>query len=279
MIRFVLLPLGLVVCLCSAAGAASLEFEIVDQINWRGDKAGEVAKSVEETYSYDEAADTVTIAVKFDKQGFAPLAPMLALAARYGFPAQVAPKPTDTGEHGALGPLVGVEGTDRYTVTIKGLGKYVRSRPAIGSHQAPARLQQELESEVAKIVRAGHLAPWLFLVNVPGSGADERGDVYWHNPAETLYLLAEAAPLLSPASRTALTEYLRAEREGFPPEKLRSVPFTEGARREFCEPAEALLKKWEEKNFGYLTQSPPDIWSMYGLARYYELIGEKPTTT
>ena len=130
---------------------------------------------------------------------------------------------------------------------------------------------------MAKIVRAGHLAPWLFLVNVPGSGADDRGDVYWHNPAETLYLLAEAAPLLSPESRKALTEYLRAEREGFPPEKQRSVPFAEGARREFCEPAKALLKKWEEKNLGYLTKSPPDIWSLYGLARYYELIGEKPT--
>ena len=52
----------------------------------------------------------------------------------------------------------------------------------------------------------------------------------------------------------------------------------EGARREFCEPAKALLKKWEEKNLGYLTKSPPDIWSLYGLARYYELIGEKPTS-
>jgi hypothetical protein len=173
---------------------------------------------------------------------------------------------------------VGVEGTDQYTVTIRGLGKYVIPRAVIGPGRVLSRLQDELDREVAKIVRAGHLAPWFFLVNVPGSGADDRGDVYWHNPAEPLYLLAEVAPLLSTESRKALIEYVRAEREAFPPERQRSVPFAEGARREFCEPAKALLKKWEEKNFGYFTKSPPDIWGLYGLARYYELIGDKPTS-
>jgi hypothetical protein len=287
------MSIGLLVCLFSAAEAASLKFEIADRSNWRADKASEVARSVEETYSYDEAADTVTIVVKFDKQGFAPLPPMVALAARYGFPVQIAPPPVDTGKHGALGPLVGVAGADQYAVTVKGLAKYVVGKgdwpnlceaPSGPFRQigpvpssALARLQRELESEVAKIIRGGHLAPWFFLVNVPGSGADDRGDVYWCNPAETLYLLAEAAPLLSPESRTALTEYLRAERERFPPEKQRSMPFAEGTRREFCEPAKALLKKWEEKNFGYLTRSLPNIWSLYGLARYYELVGEKPS--
>lgn len=278
MIRSILLSLGLAVGLLTAVEAASLNFEIVDQINWRGERADCVAESVEETYSYDPTSDTVTITATFDKQGLAPVPPLLALAVKYGFPAQVTPRPVDTGKPSALGPLLGVVGADQYTVTVKGLGKYVLPRAVIVARPAPARLQQELEGEVSKIIRAGHLAPWLCLLNVPGSGADDRGDVYWHNPAETLYLLAEAAPLLPPESRQALTNYLRAERDGFPPEQLRSVSFTTGARREYCEPAEALLKKWEEKNFRYLTRSPPGIWSLYGLARYHELIGEKPSS-
>jgi len=275
--RYIATALVLVVGLAPAAPAASLKFEVLDKIGWRGERAAGMAGSVEETYSSDEAADTVTIALKFDKQGFAPLAPMMALAAQYGFPVQVEPKPRDTEHRSALGPLAGVEGVDRYTLKIRGLARYVVSRPAMGPGKAPGGLQQQLEAEAAEIVRAGHLAPWLFLVNVPGSGADARGDVYWFNPAETLYLLAEAAPLLGAEGREALKGYLKAEREGFPPERQRSVAFADGVRREYCQPPAMLLKQWENKNLAHLTRSPPDVWSLYGLARYYELMGEKPT--
>jgi hypothetical protein len=260
----------------SSVQAASLKFEIGDKTGWRGAKADAVPSSVEETYSYDEASDTVTIAAKFDRKGFAPLPPMLALAARFGFPVEAQPKPVETGQPSVFGPLVGIEGADTYTLTVKGLGKYVRDSRRVGSGNVPKDIEEKLESEVARIVAAGHLAPWLFLVNVPGSGADDRGDVYWHNPSETLYLLAEAAPLLSEKGRDALKAYLTSERESLAPELRASMPFAAGARREFCQPNKTLLKKWEEKNFGYLTKAQPGIWNLYGLARFYELAGRKP---
>jgi hypothetical protein len=264
------------ITLISLAHAASLKFDIADKVNWRGEKAQAIPAFVEETYSYDEASDTVTIAAKFDKQGFAPLPPMLALAGKFGFSVEVQPKPVDTGSQSVFGPLVGVEGADAYTLKIRGLGKYVFERPRLGSGKAPESLNGQLEAEVAKIVAAGHLAPWLFLVNVPGSGADDRGDVYWHNPSEALYLLAEVAPLLSSKTQQTLKEYLATERENVPPEFRASMAFGVGTRREYCEPSKALLKKWEEKNFGYLTKAQPGIWSLYGLARFCELAGQKP---
>jgi len=263
----------------SSVQAASLKFEIVDKIGWRGEKAEAVPSSVEETYSYDEASDTVTLAARFDRKGFAPLPPMLALAARFGFPVEAQPKLVEPGHRSVFGPLVGLDGADAYTLRFKGLGKYVRDSRRLGSGKAPKDIEEKLESEVARIVAAGHLAPWFFLVNVPGSGADDRGDVYWHNPSETLYLLADVAPLLSAKGSDALKAYLTSERESLPPELCASMPFATGARREACEPSKVLLKKWEEKNFGYLTKAQPGVWSLYGLARFYELAGQKPDQT
>ncbi len=270
-----LIAIAAIVALASVQ-AASLKFEISDKVGWRGAKADAVPSSVEETYSYDEVNDAVTIAAKFDRKGFAPLPPMLALAARFGLQVEAEPKLSDTGHQSIFGPLVGVDGTDAYTLRFKGLGKYVRDSRRLGSGNVPKDIEEKLESEVARIVAAGHLAPWFFLVNVPGSGADDRGDVYWHNPSEALYLLAEVAPLLLAKSRDALKVYLASERESLPPELRASMPFGVGTRRETCEPGKALLKKWEEKNFGYLTKAQPGIWSLYGLARFYELAGQRP---
>jgi len=259
------------------AEAASLKFDVLDKVGWRGDRTDAVPASVEETYSYDEAADTITIAVKFDKKGFAPLPPMLALAAKYGFPVKVAGSLAETSHKSVLGPLMGVEGADGYTYAVKGLGKYVLERPALGAGKGADKLQKMLEGQVRRILDAGHLAPWLFLVNVPGSGSDDRGDVYWHNPAETLYLLAELAPLLSLEVQDALKKYLKTERESFPPEAKSSVPIAEGARREYCSPDKKLLKRWEDKTLAYRTKAEPGIWNLYGLARYYEATGDKPS--
>ncbi|MBE3123775.1 MAG: hypothetical protein IMZ65_03140 [Planctomycetes bacterium] len=268
--------LALAVLPTGSANAASLKFDVVDRANWGGEKAAAIPRSVEETYAYDAASDTVTVTVKFDRKGFAPLPPMLALAARYGFPAEFGATPADAGAVSVLGPLLGFQDADGYSWRVRGLGRYVLERPVLGSGAAPPELQEELEAEVAKVVAAGHLAPWLFLVNVPGSGWDNRGDVYWHQPGETLYLLAEIVPLLRPETAKTLRGYLRAEREAWPPETRSSVPFADGARREHFGPDEKPLRQWDEKVLGWRTRRPPDAWSLYGLARYYEAVGERP---
>jgi hypothetical protein len=260
----------------ASARAAALKFDLVDKIGWRGDKAAEVPVAVQETYAYDAAGDTVTVTVKFDRRGFAPLPPMLALAIRHGFPAGVAPAAKDTGAVSAFGPLVGIDGADGYAWKVQGLGRYVAPRPGPGAGRVPQELQDRLEAEVARVIAAGHLAPWLFFVNVPGSGADNRGDVYWHEPGETLYLLADVLPLLEPVG-SPLRNYLRAEREKYPPETCGSVPLAEGARRECFAPPAKVVQAWQDKNLAWRLKRPPDVFALYGLARYCEAVGETPS--
>lgn len=269
---FCLLP-----CVPGIAGAPGpLTLEIVDKIGWRGDKAAVVPGSVTETYSYDAASDTVSLTVKFDKAGFAPLPPMLAVALKYGFPVEFEKQPVETGQVSVLGPLVGFENTDAYTWKVKGLSKYVFPKTPVGEGKVPEALQKALETEVGKVLEAGPLAPWLVLVNVPGSDPNGRGEVYWHYPGETLYLLAEAAPLLPPAMQEKLKAYLQQLRERYPPEGLRSIPFAKDARREHAPPDAKLLQDWEQKVYAFATKGPPPVWNLYGLARYHELTGAKP---
>ncbi len=254
---------------------AKLQYEIVDKAGWRGDR--EIPASAVETYSYDADSDTVRVSVKFDRRGFAPLPPMLALAARHGFPVEFDRKPRETDHHSPLGPLWGVDDAEGFAWRIKGLGKYVFGRAELGPGAVPPGLQKELDTEVEKAISAGHLAPWLFLVNVPGSGADDRGDVYWDNPGETLYLLAELAPVLPEAEREKLRAFLKTEREGFPPERHATVPYAQGARREAAGPDANLIKKWEEKVLAHRTKGRVPVWNLYGLARAAETLGEKPS--
>ena len=135
------LALLLVRCLAALAGSsASLTFEVVDQVNWRGDKAAAVPASVTESYAYDAASDTVAVTVKFDKAGFAPVPPMLALAVKYGFPIEFDRKPTETGQASVLGPLLGFEDTAQYTWKVKGLAKYVFG----GGDRQPISKQPEI---------------------------------------------------------------------------------------------------------------------------------------
>jgi hypothetical protein len=151
-----ILLLALLACPCPAA---SLKFDIVDKVGWGGDQAANVPKAVEETYAYDAKTDTVTVTERFDRKGFAPVPPMLALAMDQGFHVRFDPKPMPLKDAGVLGPLVGYENADSYTWSIEGLSRYVFERPVLGAEPAPAEVQmvvleKALEAEVAKIVAA-----------------------------------------------------------------------------------------------------------------------------
>jgi hypothetical protein len=260
-----------------AAEESRLAFDIVDKIGWRGSLAAEMPAKVEEVYGYDAATDTVTVSVRFDRKGLAPLPPMLALAARHGFPVQFDQGPEALGAVSPLGPLMGIRNTDRYTYRMRGLGRYVIERPRLGRAEASPALQKALVAEVDKIVAAGHLRPWLVLVNVPGSGADQRGDVYWDNSAEALYFLAEAAPLLPPETAQRLKSYMKRLRESYAPELLATMPYVEGAARECSPHDEKLLAQWQDKVLAQRTKGPVRVWNLYGLARYYESLNEQPS--
>lgn len=261
----------------TVASAAGLDFEILDKVNWRGEASTTASTRVTETYRYDPVADTLTVSAKFDRKGFAPLPPMLALAIQQGFPIQVDPRPESPGPVCMLGPLTGVKDTDAYTWQLKGLSKYVLSRQIPAAGQASPALVNELTAQVARITQAGHLRPWLFLVNVPGSGAAERGDVYWDNPGEVLYLVAEILPLLRPEDARKLREWMRSERQTFAPESMSTMPYGDGAAREPVSPDKRLIAQWQDKTLAFRTKGPVGAWNLYGLACYYDCTGEKPT--
>ena len=69
----------------TAMASAKVDFAIIDQTGWRGDRADQVPTAVGETYQYDAAGDTVIVTATFNRKGFCPLPPMLALAIHEGF--------------------------------------------------------------------------------------------------------------------------------------------------------------------------------------------------
>jgi hypothetical protein len=78
-------------------------------------------------------------------------------------------------------------------------------------------LKQKLESEVQKMITAGHLRPGYvpgsLLGNGSGNGSGWQtlGDIldYFHNPADTVYTLLLAYPHLSPTLQTQVKTYLQ----------------------------------------------------------------------
>lgn len=261
-----------------AAGQSQLGFDVVDSIGWRGGQTD--VSTATETYWYNEASDTVTVNVVFDKtSALAPLPPMLALAKKYGFDVSFNKTVVEAEPNSVLGPLMGVENTDSYSWQVSGLGKYVLSERNYGSGQVPAWLNQKLEEEVSKVLAAGHLSPWINLTNVPGSGPNARGTVYWNHPGENLYFLAEIGEFLPPAMQEQLRTYMQNERDAYMPEIIYSMPLAAGESREYFRPSNTVLGNLESGSYRWRCQGVPRIWNLYGLARYYEFVGQVPSQT
>lgn len=258
---------------------ASLTFPVNDYVGWKGGRA--VPGGATEVYRYDPASDTVSVEVTFDASGFAALPPMLALAYQYGFPIEFNQPIQDTGFRSVFGPLMGVENSTGYTYSIRGLGRYVLDEREFGAGEVPADLQAELEAEVEQILQAGHLAPWFLYPKAPrssGKGLETGvGYPHWFYAGEQLYFLSEVAPLLPEELRARLIAYLRQERASYPPDQVRSMPFTEGAPRQVVPQSADGLRSIEENLIAYMFSGEPILWQLYGLARYYALTGEAPS--
>ena len=86
-------------------------------------------------------------------------------------------------------------------------------------------VEQRLESEIRKMIEAGHLAPGVstFEQHFRYDVRNDLGwnlDEYWHNPAELVYTLTLAMPHLSPALRAETRAYLEEEFERFRPSQF-----------------------------------------------------------
>ena len=209
---------------------------------WWSDHLAEVPMTARERYAYDVESDTVAIAsettyLKIHDGGkrFAPLPPMMALALEQGFPLRLSGTVVRTSVTTAVGPYAGIEGTGKYECRVTGLGNYVRETPAVADvAKEPAELRGLLRDEIAKMLKAGHLAPWMPAPSAyAGMGMIGFGQTLdFSAPGQTLAILAQALPLLDKDQQAEVKAYLKRERDAYPPESVGMMPLDVGVRRE-----------------------------------------------
>ena len=255
-------------------------------------RLGQFPVDVRETVAFDPAADRATFNESFSylpvRAGATPSAPvpaMLALAVSQGLSITFTGVPADTGMATQFGPIMEIPG-EQYAWSFGPLRKYVDAREAWGAAAPPAaELEAELGAEVDKVLALGHLAPMIHVRQAPY--LPQWGTVYWRDPSETLYLLADLLPVLSPDRQERLRDYLRAEYAKYRPDKTLALSLKEGARRErWSVPAAgrgiaALIETYERTDIlrhgsVEFVETSPSLYRAYGVARYCEATGEKP---
>lgn len=263
------------------AWASAVPSIVAQKARWWSQRLCDFPMTAGETYEYNSATDTVLIHETFQFQTFcgggirfAPVPPMLAVAAdKLGvtFSGVV----SDPAYATDFGPYRGIENSNGYTWSISGLDKYVRARRSTSDgNPVPPELVEELTVQVERLVNAGHLAPWVFMDSVPRN--DLRGDIYWLNPADVVYQLTEIADALSGTTRQQLINYLRAERNTFPPETIPNLPLNQGGRRASFAIVDAQeLARWTANRPDLFLKRIP-TYNFYSLMRYYDLLGEAP---
>lgn len=183
------------------------------------------------------------------------------------------------------GRMAGVSGVDKAVVTLPGVSALWEKRPKVKSVSKAAEAYRALlEAEILKMADAGHLRP-----GYCGNGIHDRpsssitGDFmpdYWSNPADLVYTLCRAMPLLSLAAREKAEAYLRSEFEEYPPHTIRHIGWKDGARREkfpYPPEVEAGLDQYPKtgRPRGNLFKGwdfPPH--NLYAVAEYAALFGD-----
>ncbi len=166
----------------------------------------------------------------------------LALAAWNGSPilinGQSAENLTDLGFVTPLGRSAGLANASSVIVTLPGIANTWRVIPGTpGTPAAGDELQEKLSEQVQKIVQAGHLLPGFGRSGLWDAKATNRlGNYladYWHNPAETIYTLTSALPLLPANEREPLRQYLAAEFAAYPTYSTGHIGWATGAQRQY----------------------------------------------
>lgn len=260
----------------------ALPGDVAQRIDWWASHLCDYPVTVQESYAYDGRVDRVAVTEQFTfltfcpgGTRFAPLPPWLGLvkdAIAMTFSGSVVDGALAT----EFGPSLGIENTDHYTWYVTGLSRYIDSRRIIlETSVAPPALEARLTSEVQKIVDAGHFAPWIFLDAIPVQ--NHQGDLYWGNPADTLFQLLEIAAVMeSGPLKDDLIAYIQMERETYPPETVYRLAIDEGTLRgPYAIMSEKISYHWDPNGTRadvFLNDVP--LYSFYALARYYEMMDE-----
>jgi hypothetical protein len=263
----------------TAAWAQGLPAGILQKAQFWSARLCNYPSTVSESYAYDPASDTVTVTENFNYTTlcaggtiFAPVPPMLALS-KDTLPVQFSGPLVDGEIDTEFGPTLGIENVSSYTWQISGLGKYIDGQRIFADNAQPAQeLSQALDAQVQALVSAGHLAPWIFSDSVPRH--NNRGDIYWLNPAQVLTILAEVSDALPAASKGQLVQYLKSERSAYPPEDVSNLPLDTGTQRAyFALSGQSYGDRWVETRPELFLQRVP-LYNYYALERYYELTND-----
>ncbi|MFQ5575783.1 MAG: hypothetical protein ACE5G8_02210, partial [Anaerolineae bacterium] len=122
------------------------------------------------------------------------------------------------------------------TPTALPMAHTVAAQPAQITPLGATFLQTELETQIQKMLNAGHLRPayqghGIFNLRAQFQCGDDLVD-YWHNTAETIYILSLALPHLPPTMQQELKTYIQNEFNSYPPYNYDHVGWRSGAARE-----------------------------------------------
>lgn len=266
----------------------NLPASVMAQINFWVPRMGYFPADVSETYSFTNGQAIITETIRYETVRtsgsikFAPLSPILALAEPLLSPTFSAPL-TDGNLPTQFGPIKGFNNVDSYSWWINNLIDTVDQERIVPSNveSVPDDVMGELEDQVQSLIDAGHMDPWLYADQIPN--IDYRGDLYWANPADTLYHLAEVADALPDGEiRNELINYMVTERNTYPPEDVYNLDFGQGVSRGTIglpvigDVMETVLTSWRwSRPDVFLTNVP--LYSFYGLSRYYQVVGSAPS--
>jgi hypothetical protein len=150
-------------------------------------------------------------------------------------------------------------------------------------------LKTKLNNEVQKMISAGHLRPGHFSSgHIDGDAYHICGDAlldYFHNPADTLWVLSSAMPYLTPSLAQSTKAYLQSEYAAYNPAFVTHVGWSSGASRDWFDlppevdadrtnysPTEWIsyeFEGWGEKYGG--TNVPP--YAFYAMWKYAQAVG------
>ena len=161
-------------------------------------------------------------------------------------------------------------------------GEALSSAPrAFGSPpppRPPAVLQSLLAQEVTKMLDAGHLRPGYWSagrIDLRGSQITADPADYFHNPAETIYVLLRALPHLSADLQQEVKTYIQNEFQAYPPFQYSHVGWQDGAPREaFDLPPQVVVQMADyaprSKPFGSFDGWIFNPFNYYALWKYAE---------
>jgi outer membrane protein assembly factor BamB len=141
-------------------------------------------------------------------------------------------------------------------------------------------LKMRLEQEVQKILNAGHLRPgYVSHGHFDLRGQFQCGDDlvdYWHQPAETIYTLLLALPLLPADMQPSVRAYLNSEFAAYPPYEFNHVGWRDGASREIFDIPPEVAADFanypsQPNAHGFAWKVNP--FSFYVLWKYAEVFG------